>query len=86
MYYCSSSYNNSLININKLYVINLIEKYNNSYKIVLNYVINNPFEINELLFIYDENEYIDIPDNMAISSIYNIYYKIPVAIGVIKDI
>ena len=86
IYYCGSSYNNSLININKLYIINSINKYNNSYKIGLNYIINHPFEINELLLIYDENEYIDIPDNMTISSIYNIYYKIPVAIGVIKDI
>ena len=85
-YYCGSSFNNSLININKLYIVNSIVKYNNNYKINLNYVINHPFEINELLFIYDENEYIDIPDNMTISSIYNIYYKIPVAIGVIKNI
>jgi hypothetical protein len=89
-YYCGSTMNESLIYIENLYKILSIQYIDNIYNITIDITdlnINSlPFEKKELLLIYDTEKYIKLPDNMLISTIYNIYYNIPIAIGKIINI
>jgi hypothetical protein len=81
-FYCSSSFNNSIMNINQLFKINdFIDNNDNTYTIDVNYdlILPNlilPFEIDELIYIYKKQNNIEL----------NVIDNIPIIISKISNI
>ena len=78
-YYCGSSISSSLYDIEKLYNIYNItfDKNTLTYKIILENIVNLPFNINKILMIFSNNKFI---------SNDNISYNLPIGIGLITNI